>query len=497
MQDAWTFSMTEIDALIEEIETFCRGRNISKSTFGLRAVNDGKLVNRLRDGKGITLRSIERIRTYLSKHAGDSITDNIKEYENNEGDDMPTAKAKAKSKKAKAAPKKKAAKKPVAQKKNTEAKDDKKEPFRFYDNRQNYLAFINTCNEKSAISQRITKEFQYIQPSPPAFRMFDAGMGDATVLSNCMRYLHHKHPTVPHFIVAKEISMEDVRIGLDKMIDRFSEHPATILVLTNLNYAEAPKLMPRDVLTANAMNWREVKLSGTNAYNYREQLESLHDMFAEGWETQTSKVSGNPIFKRPSVVVIYREDHQILLDSVIPRPGIQNWDYDFILASQPWRAKTPAKFKAEKIIAPLARSLAPGGRLLAIQSCGKDPASELVKQYWPDLNPFPVTRHDILKETKKILGRDARDYNIKEMSDARSMFKYRMHALPSEIGGASIGTSTLFAAWNAAVYVNQIEDQRVEEVIHEGTYLEATSKILNKHGGLWFNDETFVISKTK
>ena len=176
---------------------------------------------------------------------------------------------------------------------------------------------------------------------------------------------------------AKEISMEDVRIGLDKMIDRFSEHPATILVLTNLNYAEAPKLMPRDVLTANAMNWREVKLEGTNAYNYREQLESLHDMFAEGWETQTSKISGNPVFKRPSVVVIYREDHRILLDAVIPRPGIQNWDYDFILASQPWRATTSAKFKAEKIIAPLARSLAPGGRLLAIQSCGKDPAAEL------------------------------------------------------------------------------------------------------------------------
>jgi hypothetical protein len=327
--------------------------------------------------------------------------------------------------------------------------------------------------------------------------MFDAGMGDATVLSNCMRYLHHKHPTVPHFIVAKEISMEDVRIGLDKMIDRFSEHPATILVLTNLNYAEAPKLMPRDVLTANAMNWREVKLEGTNAYNYREQLESMHDMFAEGWETQTSKISGNPVFKRPSVVVIYREDHQILLDSVIPRPGVQNWSYDFILASQPWRASTSAKFKAERIIVPLSRALAPGGRLLAIQSCGKDPAQELIKQYWPELNPFPVTRHDILKEVKKIMGRETRDYNIKEMSDARSIFKYKMHALPSEIGGISIGTSTLFAAWNAAVYVNQIEDQRVEEVIKGGSYLDATSKILNKHGGLWFNDETFVISKAK
>jgi hypothetical protein len=403
---------------------------------------------------------------------------------------MSAAKSKAKKPGKKA---KKAAPTPETGKKA----DKNNRPFRFYDNRQNYLAFINTCNEKSAISQRVAREFQYIQPTPPAFRMFDAGMGDATVLSNCMRYLHHKLPTVPHFIVAKEISMEDVRIGLDKMIDRFSEHPATILVLTNLNYAEAPKLMPRDVITANAMNWREVRLEGSHAYNYREQLESLHDMFAEGWGTQTSTISGNPVFKRPSVVVIYREDHKILLDSVIPRPGVQNWNYDFILASQPWRATTPAKFKAERIIVPLARALAPGGRLLAIQSCGNDPAQELIQQYWPDADPFPVSRHDILKETKKILGREARNFNIKEMSDARSIFQYRMHALPSEIDGVNIGTSTLFAAWNAAVYVNQIEDERVEEVIADGTYLKATAKILNKYGGLWFNDETFVVSRTK
>ncbi len=483
--------MADIDSLIEEIESYCNRQKISKSTFGLRVVNDGKLVNRLRDGKGITLRTINRIQKFLDSQA-------VNNNDNYKGITMSAAKTAKKTVK-KAKPGKTKISKAVAAPAAVNNKKDTKNntPFRFYDNRQNYLAFINTCNEKSAISQRISKEFQYIQPGPPALRLFDAGMGDATVLSNIMRYLHHKHPTVPHFIVAKEISMEDVRIGLDKMIDRFSEHPATILVLTNLNYAEAPKLMPRDVLTANAMNWREVKLEGSHAYNYREQLEGLHDMFAEGWETQTSKVSGNPVFKRPSVVVIYREDHQILLDSVIPRPGIQNWDYDFILASQPWRASTSAKFKAEKIIVPLARSLAPGGRLLAIQSCGKDPAQELIQQYWPDINPFPVTRHHILKEVKRILGREARDYNIKEQSDTRAMFKYRMHALPSEIGGTSIGTSTLFAAWNASVYVNQIEDERVEQVIADGTYLKATSKILNKYGGLWFNDETFVISKTK
>jgi hypothetical protein len=487
--------MADIDSLIGEIESYCNRQQISKSTFGLRVVNDGKLVNRLRDGKGITLRTINRIQDFLAQQ-NNKYADSV--IENNKGGNMSAAKTTGKSAK-KAKPVKSKAKSGKAAAAAAPAAGDKKDntPFRFYDNRQNYLAFINTCNEKSAISQRIAKEFQYIQPGPPALRLFDAGMGDATVLSNTMRYLHHKHPTVPHFVVAKEISMEDVRIGLDKMIDRFSEHPATILILTNLNYAEAPKLMPRDVLTANAMNWREVKLEGSHAYNYREQLESLHDMFAEGWETQTSKISGNPVFKRPSVVVIYREDHQILLDSIIPRPGIQNWDYDFILASQPWRASTSAKFKAEKIIVPLARSLAPGGRLLAIQSCGKDPAEELIQQYWPDITPFPVTRHHILKEVKKLLGREARDFNIKEQSDARAMFQYRMHALPSEIGGISIGTSTLFAAWNAAVYVNQIEDERVEQVIADGTYLKATSKILNKFGGLWFNDETFVISRAK
>ncbi len=39
-----------------------------------------------------------------------------------------------------------------------------------------------------------------------------------------------------------------------------------------------------------------------------------------------------------------------------------------------------------------------------------------------------------------------------------------MHTLPSEIADR-IGTSTLFAAWNAAIYVNQIEDERLDSVV--------------------------------
>lgn len=71
-----------------------------------------------------------------------------------------------------------------------------------------------------------------------------------------------------------------------------------------------------------------------------------------------------------------------------------------------------------------------------------------------------------------------------------------MHTLPTEIS-SSIGTSTLFAAWNAAVYVGQIEDARLEDAIRHGRYLQVTSDVLQKHGGLWFRDESYVISRRR
>src|SRR5262249_26331165 len=154
-------------------------------------------------------------------------------------------------------------------------------------------------------------------------------------------------------------------------------------VITNLNYAEAPRLMPRDVQSAAALNWQEVRLTGNSAHEYAEQIDELERTLDYGWQTRPSAKSGNPIYQRPSVLVIYREDHKFLLDTVIPKPGRIFESYDFILASQPWRARMSAEFKAQKVLAPLCRSLALGGRLLAIQSCGKDPAIEIIQKLWP------------------------------------------------------------------------------------------------------------------
>ena len=334
-------------------------------------------------------------------------------------------------------------------------------------------------------------------PQPPALRVFDAGMGDGTVLTGVMRQMHRRFRTLPFYIVGKEISLEDVRLGLERMPDRFYEHPATVLVLTNLYYTEAPWLMPRSMEAAAALNRIEVALEGDSSHEFHEQITALQPRLAETWQVRPSEKTGNPLYVRPSVLVVYREDHKFLLDQVIPRPGAVKADYDLVIASQPYRARMPVSFKAQKVLAPLARSLAPGGRLLGIHSRGGDPGLEIVREVWPGENPFATNRHDLLKALKDELGRDGRDLNFNAYADKRSIFRYDMHTLPSEVGSGSIGTSTLFAAWNAAIYVAQIEDERLENVLAEGGYLDATREVLNRHGGLWFYDESYVVSRRR
>jgi CheY-like chemotaxis protein len=369
-------------------------------------------------------------------------------------------------------------------------------PFRFYDNRQKYLAFVNTCNEKAVIAARCAEELARARPTPPALALFDAGMGDGTVLARVLRAAHDRFPTVPVLAVAKEISLEDVRLGLEKLPDRFVEHPHTVLVVTNLSYADAPSLLPSDPQRATQLGWHEVALEGASAYELGEHIEALGPVLAAGWGTSPSPETGNPLPLQPSVLVLYRRDREFLLHDVIARLRRHETAYDFVLASQPWRARMDAAFKVEKILAPLTRSLAPGGRLLAVQSWGRDPAAEIVERLWPGEMPFTVDRHVLLDTLRSALGDDAAGYELTDPSDEEAVFRYEMHTLPSEIGDR-IGTSTLFAAWNAVVYVNQIEDERLEEALRDGRYLDVTHEVLRKHGVLWFNDEAFVVERRR
>jgi SAM-dependent methyltransferase len=367
-------------------------------------------------------------------------------------------------------------------------------PFRFYDNRQKYLSFVTTCNEKWKIAERAIDELQHITPSPPALRIFDAGMGDGTLLSHVMRATHKRFPTVPLYVVGKEISLEDIRLSLEKLPDRFVEHPSSVVIFTNLYYAESPWLTVSKPELADGVNWMDVPLHGDTAAEFGEQLRDLDPQLVDGWQVRASEKTGNPLYVKPSVLVLYREDHSFALDSVKPKPAEPRADFDLVLVSQPWRARMTAAFKVDRVLEPMIRGLAPGGRALVAQSSGNDPGLELIRGIWPDADPFKVSRHELIETLRDRLGDKLKNYKFHAVSDAESILSYEMHTLPDEIQ-TNIGTSTLFAAWNAAVYVAQIEDERLEAALASGAYLEQTAKTLKKFGGLWFNDEVFVVSR--
>ena len=374
---------------------------------------------------------------------------------------------------------------------------DPEQNFRFYDNRQKYLMFVNTCSEKWVIASRVAAELNEIHPTPPAIRVFDAGVGDGTVLARIMRTMHRKFEWMPFYVVGKEISLEDVRLALEKMADRFMEHPATVLVMTNMKYDEAPLLTPNDPEAVARVVWHEVELKGTTAGQFDDQITALQPFLAEHWRARISPKSGNPMYETPTVLVIYRQDCKFLLDTVRPKQGSPRADFDLILASQPYRARASVEFKARRVIAPLVRGLSPGGRLIGIHSSGNDPGLEIIQRVWPDENPFESDRYQLLKASEAALGGLARDFQFLAYDDERSLLRYEMHTLPTEIGTAasSIGTSTLLAAWNAATYVAQIEDHRLAEAMSANSYIEATRDVLREHGALWFWDECYIIAR--
>src|SRR6516165_5416370 len=51
--------------LLQEIADYCRHSGLAESTFGRRAVNDGKLTARLRNGGRITTETLDRIRGFM------------------------------------------------------------------------------------------------------------------------------------------------------------------------------------------------------------------------------------------------------------------------------------------------------------------------------------------------------------------------------------------------------------------------------------------------
>lgn len=362
------------------------------------------------------------------------------------------------------------------------------ERARFFDTRAAYLLFATATTEKAQVADRVGMELDHLRPRPPGLHVFDAGMGDASVLTDVMRRMHRVFPRIPWTVVGKEISVEDVRQALVRLPDRFFEHPEMVFVVTNMRFGEAARLWPR---RPDDLVWRDIPLQGDTSYEFTTQIRDLLVELASDWEVETSPRTGNPVYVRPAVVVLYRQDHEFLLRSMIPTRENGRAGYDLVIAAQPYRAAAPLEVKVRNVIAPLVSSLGPGGRLIGVHSTGLDPGMEIIRHVWPHEDPFQHRAVDVLGE----LRRQMNDPSLEFPETEPARVRYEMHTMPSE-AAEHIGTSSVLATWNAAAYVAQIDEKRLSEAMRSGAWEDAARRVMDRHPRVWFEDEVYLVVRT-
>lgn len=451
--------LSETELLLAQIEQTCRRLGMAQSTFGRRAVNDGKFVTRLQQGGRVTMHTIARVQRFIEEH--DAAT---------------------------------------AQSLRAAIRGEARSRYRFelplYDRHEKYRMFVSMTSEKQAIADRAVEELAETQPAPPAIRMFDGGAGEGSVLARVLRSMHSRYPWLPFYVVAKENDARNVSLLLQKMADRLQEHPATVIVVTNLKFADAARLAPASTVAAGQMVWQELALKGTTSGEFASQIGKLEQVVSEHWADTISSRSSNVARQKPVVLVIYRQDHRFPLAPVLPRPGCAEGEYDFVLLSQSCRPTSSAEFRASQVVGPLVRTLRTGGRLLGVHAHGNDPGLEIIRSVWPNERPFAVERLGLMSAVADHLGEGARDFRFHTETEARTPFRYEL-CLPARTSERSpLGCDrSILSAWSAATYVAQIDDCRIAQAMENGSFSKATREVLECHGGLWFLDESYVISR--
>ena len=59
--------MSTRDTVLEEIEAFLLERDMAAHAFGERAMNDVAFVHRLRGGRGLTAKTIDKVRAFMAR----------------------------------------------------------------------------------------------------------------------------------------------------------------------------------------------------------------------------------------------------------------------------------------------------------------------------------------------------------------------------------------------------------------------------------------------
>ena len=454
--------------LLETLRAFCRRQGIAESTFGRLAVNDGKFAKRIAGGSQVELDTARRVAEFI--------------------DDVEQGRIRVRGR-----PRRKQDKSTwdkVAELIDNETTIRTPGSLAFYEQRQRYHVFANTTNESWVLADRVANELQSIRAHAPGIRIFYAPMDNGITLTRMLRALHAYFPNVPVLVVLKGRGLEDLRNTMGRLIDRLIEHPLCVFVLTNLYYWEALDLQKTSDDNPHPTNWQEVALTGQLSFDYQNQIATLYEDLASEWQVLPGDHS-QPVYARPSVVTIFREDHRFQLESLIPTQDSTDLHYDYCLLNHPYLHTHTMKFRIDFVLKPVLERLAPGGRMTVVQAYGHDPSHDIVRQLWPDQPLDTVSRHDIISQLQASLRDDRGNFSFTGYTDKQSLFRFDMHTLPV-FEDQPIGALTLASAWNNAVYFAQVKETLAQEGMHDvDKRIAVTDAVLRENGGLWFVNETF------
>lgn len=339
----------------------------------------------------------------------------------------------------------------------------------FFDSRDKYLSFVNSTNEKSSIAFKLSSYLKKTRINSDAFRIFDAGTGEGTIISTLLSAAHEQFPEDPIYVVGKEISVDDIESLLSFLADRFFEHKNLIFCITNASYGDFNnKDLPK-------IKFIKKELEGNTSFNFTKQLMRMNNLIKKNWELKEDNKSTLLIPKTKTLLAIYRGDQKIALDHLIPKK-IEDVPikYNFIIASQAFRLRSPYKRTMRIIIQPLLKMLELKGQFFLVYSSGNDFTKKMLKYFFPAIKPFQFNDpKEFINEVKK----DKINKNLFKISVSSFIYTFINMSLTSKKRFSPINSLGL---WNAATYVGQISEKEQKAININTKFLDKVSEIGQK-----------------
>ena len=363
---------------------------------------------------------------------------------------------------------------------------------RFFDDRLKYLSFIQNTGEKKAISEKIYSHIASLSDNKSYLRILDAGTGDGTIFSNIIKSFHKHHPYSSLLITGKEISYEDLKNTLEKMPDRFVEHPNLLITMTNVKFSELGLIENSVKIKDKKIKEFNLVLKSNNSFDFNSQITGklLGNFVKKNWGIEIDK-KDRTSYSSPCIIRVFREDNEKHLKKFL-KNDYKNNNYDLIIASQAYRAAASVKVKVNNVIGPLMRLLNKSGKLLVTHSSGGKSIQKVLKIAFKDKEAFPNNAKDIIEHLKNYPIGENNIYSFSKPNNYYFKFKKAPDQTVTELFGHNTD-----AKWANILYVGQIPEKDIQMLEKNQRLRNKVRKTIDLSGPIQFQNELFSITKKR